>query len=302
MLLSATPHQQLSDQLAGEGVNLKIGPFHINLTSTLPGVADNLFHLYGAYPIQSSTELIDFYIQLKAPSAIRRWIRPQATFSFDGHLPFKPLPQRQSFAMFEWGLNWCVANNAHQYLVIHSAVVEKNGKAFIFPGTPGSGKSTLCAGLVSQGWRLLSDEMALVSITTGLITPIPRPISLKNESIEIVKSLSNELYVGKPIHDTAKGDVAHMRPPQSSVEKNDVQATPAAVIFPKYRKGAHTELSTLSKGRTFLKLAENSFNYHILGSMGFNVLTNLVEQCQCFNFTYQNLDEAYSTLGNLINA
>ena len=302
MLLSTAPHQQLSDQLAGEGVNLKIGPFQINLTSNLPNVADNLLSLYGDYPIRPSDEIIDFYIQLKSPSFLRRWLRPQVTFSFDGHLPFKPLPQAQSFAMFEWGLNWCVANNAHQYLVIHSAVLEKNGKAFIFPGTPGSGKSTLCAGLVSQGWRLLSDEMALVSITTGLITPIPRPISLKNESIDIVKSLSNDIYVGKPIHDTAKGDVAHMRPPQGSVEKSDEQAIPAVIIFPKYRKGADTELSTLSKGRTFLKLAENSFNYHILGSMGFNVLTNLVEQCQCFNFIYQNLDETYSTLDNLINA
>ena len=143
----------------------------VNLSSSLPNIAENLRDLYGAYTLED-IHRVDFHIALQSPSIIRRWIRPQATFSFDGYLPFKPLPQTQSFAMFEWGLNWCVANNAHQYLVIHSAVVEKNGKAIIFPGTPGSGKSTLCAGLVSQGWRLLSDEMALLSTETGLITPI----------------------------------------------------------------------------------------------------------------------------------
>ncbi|MEZ5529309.1 MAG: HprK-related kinase A [Porticoccaceae bacterium] len=301
MLLSSTSSQQLRRQLAAEGVNLKVGPFCINLTSNLPVVSDGLVDFYGDYTVEPRDEVIDFYIQLKSPSILRRWIRPQTTFSFDGHLPFKPLPQAQAFAMFEWGLNWCVANNALQYLVIHSAVVEKGGKAFIFPGTPGSGKSTLCAGLISQGWRLLSDEMALISLTTGLVTPIPRPISLKNESIEIVRSLSKDIFVGSRIHDTAKGDVAHMRAPQNSVNKSTEQATPAAIIFPKYRKGAATELSTLSKGRTFIALADNSFNYHVLGSRAFNALTRLVDQCDCYNFTYQYLDEAYATMERLIN-
>lgn len=131
MLLSSIPPRKLKQQLAEEGINLKIGPFVVNLSSTLPKVAENLSDLYGAYTLEDSHR-VDFHIALQSPSIIRRWIRPQAIFSFDGHLPFKPLPQTQSFAMFEWGLNWCVANNAHQYLVIHSAVVEKNGKAIIF--------------------------------------------------------------------------------------------------------------------------------------------------------------------------
>ena len=302
MLLSSIPPRKLKQQLAEEGINLKIGPFVVNLSSTLPKVAENLSDLYGAYTLEDSHR-VDFHIALQSPSIIRRWIRPQAIFSFDGPLPFKPLPQTQSFAMFEWGLNWCVANNAHQYLVIHSAVVEKNGKAIIFPGTPGSGKSTLCAGLVSQGWRLLSDEMALLSTETGLITPIPRPISLKNESIDIVRSFANDdIFVGTPVHDTAKGSVAHMCAPTSSVARSDEPAMPAAIIFPKYRKGANIELSPLSKGRTFIELAENSFNYHILGSTAFSVLTAMLDQCECFRLSYHNLDDAYATLGNLIDA
>jgi len=302
LLLSSIPLRKLKQQLAGEGINLKIGPFVVNLSSSLPNIAENLRDLYGAYTLED-IHRVDFHIALQSPSIIRRWIRPQATFSFDGYLPFKPLPQTQSFAMFEWGLNWCVANNAHQYLVIHSAVVEKNGKAIIFPGTPGSGKSTLCAGLVSQGWRLLSDEMALLSTETGLITPIPRPISLKNESIDIVRSFANDdIFVGKPVHDTAKGSVAHMCAPMSSVSRSDEPAVPTAIIFPKFRKEVSIELLPLSKGRTFLELAENSFNYHILGSTAFSVLTAMLDQCECFRLNYQNLDDAYATLGNLIDA
>lgn len=80
--------------------------------------------------------------------------------------------------MFEWGLNWVVAQNAHQFLVIHAAVVERHGRALIFPGAPGSGKSTLCAALLSRGWRLLSDEMALISRQNGEVTPFFRVLSV----------------------------------------------------------------------------------------------------------------------------
>lgn len=298
--ISDIPTETLAKDLRDKGINIKIGPFCINLSSTLASVARNLKTHYGAYSVADS-EITDFYINLDAPNLVRRWFRPQVTFSFDGHIPFKPLPQPQAFAMFEWGLNWVVANNAHHYLIIHSAVLEKNGKTLIFPGSPGSGKSTLCAGLVTQGWRLLSDEMALLSLDNGLLAPIPRPISLKNQSIDIIKQIPGDFFIGPPVHDTAKGTVAHMSAPRRSVEQCDELATPTAVIFPKYKKGAETDLSPISKGRTFLALAENSFNYHVLGSTAFSALTTMIDQCQCYNFTYQHLESAYETMDQVIN-
>ena len=81
--------------------------------------------------------------------------------------------------MLEAGLNWCIGNLAHQYLVIHSATLERGGRALLMPAPPGSGKSTLCAALITRGWRLLSDEFALVDPATGLLVPVPRPVALK---------------------------------------------------------------------------------------------------------------------------
>src|SRR3546814_17273791 len=73
----------------------------------------------------------------------------------------------QALPMLEWGLNWCIGAHGHQFLIIHAAVIERNGLAAILPGAPGSGKSTLTACLVHNGWRLLSDAMALVSLQGG---------------------------------------------------------------------------------------------------------------------------------------
>ncbi|PCI70643.1 MAG: HprK-related kinase A [Piscirickettsiaceae bacterium] len=271
------------------------------LKSTIPGVAEGISTFYAFNNLVEGEEFIDFHITLDA-DFLRRWFRPQVNFSFDGFHPFKPLPQDQAFAMFEWGFNWVVAQHSQQYLVIHSAVLEKNGKALIFPGTPGSGKSTLCAALTSRGWRLLSDEMALVEVETGLLQPIPRPISLKNQSIDIIKQFAPEFLIGEPVEDTAKGTVAHVRAPESSVRKTDEKVYPTAVIFPKYKKGSDTELTAISAGVGFMKVAENSFNYSLLGETGFDVLGSMIDRCDCYEFYYQDLDEAIALFDSMVVA
>jgi HprK-related kinase A len=82
--------------------------------------------------------------------------------------------------MLEWGMNWCIASHMHYYLMLHAAVLERDGHALIMPGDPGAGKSTLTAALMLDGWRLLSDEIALIDRNDGLLYGLARPVSLKN--------------------------------------------------------------------------------------------------------------------------
>ena len=226
------------------------------MKSALPKVSRGVTQLYSDFQLSDGAEFVDFHIELASPSLVRRHFRPQVQFSFDGKQPFKPLPIDQAFAMFEWGLNWVIANHVHQFAIVHAATIEKNGRAVILPGAPGSGKSTLCAAMVCQGWRLLSDEMAMISLADGLIWPIPRPVSLKNASIGIIQGLGNEMVFGDIVAGTAKGSVTHMRPPKTSVEAVSVPANPFAIVFPTYQAGASTAFQRMSRGRTLMRLAE----------------------------------------------
>jgi HprK-related kinase A len=282
----------VSQLLKDQGLKFSIGLFNICLSSSVDEVADHLLSLYGTFEMVNDNEFVDFYVSVEPPFKWRRYLRPQVNFSFDGYLPFKPLPYAQASAMFEWGLNWSIANHSHQYLVIHAAVVERNSQAFIFPGTPGSGKSTLCAALIGNGWRLLSDEMTLLSINDGLIYPIPRPVSLKNQSIAVINDFLVDITIGAIVNDTLKGTVAHLRPPADSVISAKLPAIPAKIIFPKYQTGAITKLTSLTQGRALLKVAENSFNYNILGIRGFDCLAKTIDVCRCYDFNYSSLDEA----------
>lgn len=294
--ISAT---DLPVQLRSGRVAFTIGRFNVSIRSALPGVAAQVGKLYADYQLNEPDELIDFAVELAVPSLLRRWLRPQVRFLFDGRSPFKPLPQVQAFAMFEWGLNWCIANHAHEFLVVHAAVVERNGRAFIFPGMPGSGKSTLCAALVCRGWRLLSDEMALISLQDGMVHPVPRPVSLKNASIEVIRKFEPAAVFGAVVEDTAKGKIAHMKAPATSVMTAGQVAEPSRVVFPRYRVDAAPDLRRLERGTCLMQMAENSFNYDVLGSAGFEALADTVERCDCYALSYARLEDAISLMESL---
>jgi HprK-related kinase A len=299
LLLSQLNSHDIRARLRNGGLRLRMGDFTVHLTTSLSGVADGISLMYGGFPLIPEEGFADFHVSVDSPSGLRRWFRPQVLFSHDGYMPFKPLPVEHGYAQLEWGLNWCISSHCHQYLVIHAGVIEKNGYAVILPAPPGSGKSTLCAALVQRGWRLLSDELALVSRHDGLLKPIARPVNLKNQSIDVIRAFEPTAVIGTPANDTSKGTVAHMRAPAESIARAQESAQPAWVIFPKYEAGSTARLSPMPKGNAFIELAESAFNYSSLGEEGFRVLADIIDNSDCYRFSYSSLDEAVAIFSAL---
>jgi hypothetical protein len=289
----------LAALLAGPGLYLRTGPFINHITADNVPIAAGIARMYGDYSLAESTEFADFHVSFDNAALWRRWWHRQVRFSHDGYRPFAPLPRDQGFAMFEWMLNWCVSSRAHDYLIIHAAVVEKNGCAVVLPAPPGSGKSTLCAALAHRGWRLLSDELALVRLADGAIAPLPRPISLKNQSIDVMRAYLDAPVFSTPVGSTHKGTVAHLKAPADSVARAHEIARPAWVIFPKYAPGEAAVLTPMPRARAFMELADNAFNFSLLGAAGFNAMGELIERSECYQFRYSVLDEAIAVFASL---
>ena len=242
---------------------------------------------------------MDFHITLDTPNILRRLIHQQVQFYLDNQIVFNPFPLRHATAMLEWGMNWCVSTQIHTFLIIHAAVVEKNGFAAVLPAPPGSGKSTLCASLVQEGWRLLSDELTLINLTTAEAVPVPRPIGLKNQSIDIIRQRYPQAVFGVLSSDTLKGSVCHLKPPMQSIQKQIIECPIGWIVFPKYEADADTELLPKSKGQAFMEVANNAFNYSVLGVDGFEILKKVVDRADCYSFKYSNLDEAIAVFNQL---
>jgi HprK-related kinase A len=286
MRLADLNKAELVRRLSHRGLCFFAGGFSVCLHSKVPAIADGVLSQYGNNQL-NDTGFSDFHIKIHATSGLRRFIRPRVQFFLNGNAPFYPMPYTQAFPLLEWGMNWCVTNHCHEYLVIHAAVVEKNGQAIILPGTPGSGKSTLCAALANtSGWRLLSDELAIYNYKSKMLVPNPRPVSLKNQSIDVIKKFAPSSIFSPTVHDTIKGSVAHMKPSLESIDGARKGAVPAFVVFPKYIAENNTGLEQVSKGDAFIQLAEHSFNYQILQGDGFQAVASLLDQTSCYKYTY----------------
>ena len=289
---------QLRQRLADNDLALRAGPFVTRIQSPMLQVAEGLLRLYAEFPLDTG-EFRDFHVRVGPPSGLRRWLRPQINFWYDDHSPFKPLPANHAFALLEWGLNWCVAGHAHHYLMLHAAVLEKNGRAVVLPGDPGAGKSTLTAALMLSGWRLLSDEITLVDRDDGLLVGLARPVSLKNASIDIIQRAFPDAVIGAPAYDTHKGTVAHLKPSADSVARVGEKARPAWVVFPRWREGSTARLSPHSRADALLHTASHAFNYSLLGGLGFELNAALMDACTCHDFEYSNLDDALRVFAEL---
>jgi HprK-related kinase A len=211
-----------------------------------------------------------------------------------------PLPASQALPFLEWGMNWAISNHAHQDLILPAASLERESQAIILPGVPGAGKSTLCAGLVSRGWRLLSDELTLIRLKDGLIDALSRPISLKNASIDIVRGLLGNEDIGPVCTDTGKGTVAHAKPPTASIEAanamNPVATRPAWIVFPTYVPNAPVQIDEIGRARGFMDLQAQAFNFDLIGGEAFKSLSNLVNQTRLCRVSYGSMDLAFEGL------
>lgn len=286
--------------LKSTGLQIQIGPFWFSIRSKLPDVHEHLTTLYRYANTDSQPRFIDFSIEVdRKKSSIRGWLKPVAEFTFNGNVPFTPLPLDQSPALLEWGINWCVSAHAHQFLILHAAVVEKYGKALVMPALSGSGKSTLTAALVSKGWRLLSDELALLCVDSGQVFPFTKPISLKNASIDVIKDYWLDARFGKSCTDTVKGTVSHLCPPDASVVRTNDSATVAAFIFPKFRSGAAPSLSSRAKSSAYMTIVENAFNYYLLGERGFECVSYVLNHSEAFDLSFGDLDDAIELINQI---
>lgn len=290
---------QLARMLASGTLALRVHPFALRIHSDIASFGERLHYFYNNYETCEGAQIFDFHVSLTHTTGLRRWVGQQAVFRFDGHQPFQPMTASHALPLFEWGLNWTIANNSHQFLMVHAAVIDRNGAAAILPAPPGSGKSTLCAALALRGWRLLSDELAMFNPLDATLTASPRPISLKNASIDVIRNFAPDACVGPVSHDTHKGSVAHMKVPPSSLKDASRQSQPKWIIFPQFREGAASDLQPYSKARTLVRLADNAFNYALFGVAGFELLTKVVEAADCYEFVYGDLDDAIRMFGSL---
>lgn len=298
MILAQLPRAEIRRRLKDDRLSLRTGPFVASVRTSIARLADAIASLYADFPLIDDCPFADFHIEVAPRSGLRRWLFPQATFAVSGYHNHNPFRLALATPFFEWGFNYCIFRSANHYLVLHGAVVERGGFALVLLGRSGSGKSTLCAALTLDGWRLLSDEITLITAGGFDVVPLARPISLKNHSIEVIRGLAPDTPFGPSVLTIRKGLVAHMRPPKESVERMNEPARLSRFVLVQYEPGATTRWEPLPRATALTAVARQSFNYGIRGRHGFDHLTRLIDECPSGILTYSDVRDAVRMLSD----
>ncbi len=297
--LSECSKRELSEMLADTGIVLDIGAASIRVRSDSPALAQALGTVYGEFPVLDHDAFCEVSASILRVGGARRYFHPQVDFEVDGYRPFEPFPADTHLPLFEWGVNWTLAERFNHCLLLHAGVVEKLGVAIVLPAIPGSGKSTLTAALMLSGYRLLSDEFGVVRFDDGALLPMLKGAALKNASIDVIQARFPRARLGPSFPKTRKGTVAHLSPNAASVTRRHEPALPGLVVFPLYQAGVETVLETMGRSQAFSKLVVNSFNYEIAGPAGFAAACRLIDECDCHRLIYSDLDSAIATIDRL---
>ncbi len=253
--------------------------------------------LYRDYPAPSSP-IPDFTVRLEAAKFGRRLFRPSIAIRGDYILP-EAVPQSLAHGLIsaEMAMNLQMALGERRFLLLHASTVEKDGRALIMTGESGSGKSTLSALLAEHGWRFMGDEFALIDPLNGDVYPFPRPISLKNEAIALMKAQLPGERFGPVQAATAKGDICHLIPDSAAIAGMHDPAQPALILFPAY--GPPRAVRPVGTSETFVRLTQASTNYTALGEAGFAALTRLVTSVPACAIDYPDTLGALALIGDL---
>ncbi|MFA6122842.1 HprK-related kinase A [Sphingomonas sp.] len=269
---------------------VRIGPVGFRVGSDWRAPIAHLETLYAAYP-KPQDGVPDFTVRLFAARPWRRIVRPAVMIGGDYVLPeAAPLPLAQGLLAAEMGMNLQMALGQRHFLLLHAAVVERDGQAVILTGVSGAGKSTLAALLSLRGWRLMGDEFALLDPATGLLHAFPRLVSLKNASIATVAAEVPVERFGPVLGGTPKGTIRHLVPDAAGLAAMDVPAKPALILFPSF--GYESATRNVAQSEVFVRLTQASTNYVALGERGFAALTGLVQGVPARAIDYPDTDSA----------
>jgi HprK-related kinase A len=286
----------------GKGtLRLHLGPFVTALRSGNRHMFDYFLDMYRDCPVSIGADIVaDYYLRVGAPNMLRRLIRRQVLPDPGFHFPTLPLPVHMAPLALEMGMNLSAALQCFRFTMFHAGVVARGADAVMIAAHSGGGKSTLTAAMMEAGYRLLSDEFAVLRRDRVALMPYPRPVSLKNASVDVVRELAGKDMLSKPLVGTPKGTVAYRRARASDIQAMHEEAIPRLLIFPTFKEKSSVTVSTVEPADAAMRLIAGSPNYQVVGREAFETTMAMMDGLNAFEIRYGNTADSVNLVQDLL--
>lgn len=139
--------------------------------------------------------------------------------------------------------------------LLHAGAVATPTGCLLLCGDSGAGKSTLLASLLHAGFGFVADDIVPLEKGTRLIRPVPLAISIKQGSWPAIGALFPELAEA-PVVRLGARRMRFLWPGNGTASAEAAGRPAAAVLFPRYVKGAPVTLTRLDHLRSLTLLGE----------------------------------------------
>lgn len=181
--------------------------------------------------------------------------------------------------------------------VFHASAVSNGKESMLFLGDSGNGKSTSLALLQANGFTCIADDFVPVDVEKKEVYSFPSAISIKKNSVPVLRNLYPELETSAEYHLKLLNKVVRYLPPNNS---NYTKHLPCkALIFIKYDANIELEFNTISNLEAFEKLVPDSW----LSPEPENakIFLNWFANLPCYQIVYSSNTKMIKTVTNIFN-
>jgi hypothetical protein len=183
-----------------------------------------------------------------------------------------------------------LADRSKGGLLFHAACLSREGKAWLFPGPAGSGKSSLALWLTSQGFAYHSDELTFLPLGGQLVQGFFRAIYLKKPALGLFSDFDQTEWF--PVEAGGGFPGGALIPPDWAGQTGPQAELPIErILFPSYQAGGRYALEPLTKADAALELSKALVNARNLPNRGFPDVVRLVRSIPTYRFTYGSFDQ-----------
>ena len=178
---------------------------------------------------------------------------------------------------------YCFVSARRDLMWMHAGAAERAGKAILFAGPSGNGKSTMVTLLCERGWRFLSDDIAPIRMNGDEVLPFPQ-------------SPRRRIHQGQPLQPEHFGRLARE---SVVIEPGLIQraATPiGAIVFPVFREGTGAELERVPAGEAALRLIRDCTNFADHKADAISRAVAMARTIPVYGLTYSNSHDAQHLL------
>lgn len=231
-------------------------------------------------------------------------ILPQGTgfdIKRDGAIKYRNIARDQLTPVIQYLVFLAGIEQSAYAVAFHAGAVALDDRVAVLPGSAGSGKTSLTAALLSQGFRYLSDDLLLMG-TDLKIEGVPFALCIKDTGVTPLAPYYPDLPSLTLHHRPDGKNVRYLSAPlTSSTARPAAPRLPASwVIFPKYRAGGTTKLKPLGKGEALRRLMESSTLALPLTRAQIETFIRWLEALSCYDLEVNSLPEAVSVVENVM--